>query len=173
LERARPFTLHRNEWGSSMIDIQIPGFKHVAVEYLVLDFNGTIACDGVISEGTLQLLTGLSRNVEIHILTADTHGNAASACRDLPCRLVVLSEGNQDVAKRDYVRKLGKDRAVCIGNGRNDRLMVGEAAVGIAIIGEEGASAETVRNADVVCRSASEALSLLVNPRRLVATLRA
>jgi hypothetical protein len=30
----------------------------------------------------------------------------------------------------DYVRKLGTDRAVCIGNGRNDRLMVGEAAVG-------------------------------------------
>jgi hypothetical protein len=72
----------------------------------------------------------------------------------------------------DYVRKLGTDRAVCIGNGRNDRLMVGKAAVGIAIIGEEGASAETVRNADVVCRSAREALSLLVNSRRLVATLR-
>jgi soluble P-type ATPase len=172
LKRARPFTLHRNEWGSSMIDIQIPGFKHVAVEYLTLDFNGTIACDGVISEGTLQLLTVLSRNVEIHILTADTHGNAASACQDLPCRLVVLPEGDQDVAKRDYVRKLGADRTVCIGNGRNDRLMVGEAAVGIAIIGEEGAATETIRNADVVCRSASEALSLLVNPRRLVATLR-
>jgi len=50
--------------------------------------------------------------------------------------------------------------------------MVEETAIGIAVIGEEGASAETVLNADVVCRSASEALSLLVNPRRLVATLR-
>ena len=67
---------------------------------------------------------------------------------------------------------LQKVRSTCIGNGRNDRLMVGEAAAGIAIIGEEGASAETVQNADVVCRSASEALSLLVSPRRLVATLR-
>jgi len=155
-----------------MIDIQIPGFKHVAVEYLVLDFNGTIACDGVISESTLQLMTVLSRNVEIHVLTADTHGNAAAACAGLPCRLVVLPEGDQDVAKRDYVRELGTERSVCIGNGRNDRLMVGEAAVGIAMIGEEGASAETVRNADVVCRSASEALSLLIYPLRLVATLR-
>jgi soluble P-type ATPase len=67
---------------------------------------------------------------------------------------------------------LQKVRSTCIGNGRNDRLMVGEAAARIAIIGEEGASAETVQNADVVCRSASEALFLLVNPRRLVATLR-
>jgi soluble P-type ATPase len=50
--------------------------------------------------------------------------------------------------------------------------MVGEAAVGIAIIGEEGTSAETVRNADVVCRSASDALSLLIYPLRLMATLR-
>lgn len=155
-----------------MIDIQIPGFKHVRVEYLVLDFNGTIACDGVIPAGVRGLLETLSRSIEIHVLTADTHGNAAAACAGLPCRLVVLPEGDQDVAKRDYVRELGTERSVCVGNGRNDRLMVGEAAVGIAMIGEEGASAETVRNADAVCRSASEALSLLIYPLRLVATLR-
>ena len=155
-----------------MIDIGIPGFKQVVLEHLVLDFNGTLACDGVLAEGVRDLLVLLSQDLRIHILTADTHGNAAAECEGLPCGLVVLPEGDQDVSKREYVRKLGTDRAVCIGNGRNDRLMVGEAAVGIAISGEEGASAETVRNADVVCRSASEALSLLVNPRRLVATLR-
>ena len=155
-----------------MIDIHIPGFKQMVLEHLVLDFNGTLACDGILAEGVRDLLVSLSRDLEIHVVTADTHGNAAAACDGLPCRMVVLPEGEQDAAKLDYVRTLGAGRVVCIGNGRNDRLMVGEAAVGIAIIGGEGASAETVRNADVVCRSAREALSLLVNPRRLVATLR-
>ncbi len=156
-----------------MIEIRIPGFKHVQVEHLVLDFNGTVACDGIPAEGIHDLILSLSRDVTIHILTADTHGNTASACQGLPCRMIVLHEGGQDIAKRDYVRKLGADRTVCIGNGRNDRLMVREAVIGIAVIGEEGASGETMTGADVVCRSALEALSLLRFPMRLVATLRA
>lgn len=158
--------------GLTMIDIRIPGFKRVQAEHLVIDFNGTLACDGILSDGVRDLLTQLSRDLEIHVVTADTHGNAAGACAGLPCGLVVLPEGDQDVSKRDYVRKLGAGRTVCIGNGRNDRLMVREAAIGICVIGEEGASAETVAAAHVVCRSAGEALSLLVHTKRLVATLR-
>lgn len=155
-----------------MVEIRIPGFKHLKVEHLVLDFNGTIACDGVISDGVRELLDVLSRDVKIHILTADTHGNAAGACQGLPCELIVLPGGAEDVAKKDYVRALGADRTVCIGNGRNDRLMVREAAIGIAVIGEEGASADTVQHAHVVCRSAAKALALVRFPARLVATLR-
>jgi soluble P-type ATPase len=155
-----------------MVEIRIPGFKHLKVEHLVLDFNGTIACDGVISDSVRELLDVLSRDVKIHILTADTHGNAADACQGLPCDLIVLPEGDQDVAKRDYVRGLGAERTVCIGNGRNDRLMVREAVVGIALIGEEGASAETMLGADVVCGNIRDALTLLLQPKRLIATLR-
>ncbi len=155
-----------------MIDIRIPGFGQVALEHLVLDFNGTLACDGILSDGVRDLLVQLSRDLEIHVVTADTHGNAAFACNGLPCRLVVLPEGGQDVSKRDYVRTLGAERTACIGNGRNDRLMVREAAIGICVIGKEGASAETAAAAQVVCRSAGEALSLLVHTKRLVATLR-
>lgn len=155
-----------------MIEIRIPGFKQMVLENLVLDFNGTVACDGILAEGVRDLLVQLSRDLSIHILTADTHGNAAAACKGLPCRLVVLPEGDEDVAKRDYVRKLGAGRTVCIGNGRNDRFMVREAAIGICVIGEEGASAETAAAAHVVCRSAGEALSLMVHTGRLSATLR-
>ena len=106
-----------------------PGVRQMMLEHLVLDFNGTLACDGVLAEGVRDLLVLLSRNLEIHVVTADTHGNAASACQDLPCQLVVLPEGEQDAAKLDYLRTLGAGRVVCIGNGRNDRLMVGEAVL--------------------------------------------
>jgi soluble P-type ATPase len=59
-----------------------------------------------------------------------------------------------------------------VGNGRNDRLMLQEAIIGIAVTQEEGASAATLQNADVVCQSIRDALALLLNTTRMVATLR-
>ena len=58
------------------------------------------------------------------------------------------------------------------GNGRNDRKMLKAAALGIAVIQREGAAAETVAAADVVSSSILDALELLQNPKRLLATLR-
>lgn len=46
------------------------------------------------------------------------------------------------------------------------------AGLGIAVIGGEGASAETLRAADAIVRSIGEALDLVASPERLVATLR-
>jgi len=52
-----------------MIEIRIPGFKQVTVETLVLDFNGTPACDGVLAEGARDRFVSLSRRIESHILS--------------------------------------------------------------------------------------------------------
>ena len=46
------------------------------------------------------------------------------------------------------------------------------AALGLAVIQREGAAAETLNAADVVCGDILSALELLTNPLRLVATLR-
>ena len=59
-----------------------------------------------------------------------------------------------------------------MGNGRNDRLMLKEAALGVAVMLAEGVFTETLTAADVVCRDILDALNLLTNPLRLVATLR-
>jgi soluble P-type ATPase len=50
--------------------------------------------------------------------------------------------------------------------------MLKEAALGIAVILEEGAAAQTLVSANVVCASIVSALDLLRNPLRLTATLR-
>jgi soluble P-type ATPase len=84
----------------------------------------------------------------------------------------VLPPEAQDEGKKNYVKELGADKTVCIGNGRNDRLMLREAALGIAVVLEEGAATETVLASDVVCTDAASALGLLLNPLRLAATLR-
>ncbi len=64
-------------------------------------------------------------------------------------------------------------RVVAIGNGRNDRMMLDAAALGIAVCGAEGAAAETLEAADIVVGRIVDALDLLLHPKRLVATLRA
>ena len=155
-----------------MIKIDIPGHKTLKLSHLVLDHNGTLACDGNLLRGVGELLEKLSAGLEIHVLTADTFGKAKEALEGVPCRLSVLAQEAQDTEKLKYVKGLGADQCACIGNGRNDRLMVKGAALGIAVVQEEGAAAETILAADVVSPDIVSALNLLVNPLRLVATLR-
>ena len=59
-----------------------------------------------------------------------------------------------------------------MGNGANDAAMLDAAALGVAVIGPEGAAGAAVRVADVVCGSVLGALDLLHDERALRATLR-
>lgn len=155
-----------------MIEVAIPGYRAVQLEHLVLDYNGTLAVDGEPMPGVTDALKGLAERLEVHVLTADTFGKVRSRLKDVPCKLSVLPVENQDTGKLEYVKALGAERTVCMGNGRNDRLMLKEAALGVAVILEEGVAVETLTSADVVCTSILSALELLTNPLRLTATLR-
>ena len=155
-----------------MIEIEIPGYKHLQLKQLVLDHNGTLACDGILINGVKECLEKLADDLQIHILTADTFGKARSQLEGVSCSLSILPTGNQDVGKLDYVKGLGCEHTVCIGNGRNDRLMLKEAVLGIAVVLQEGVSVATLTSADVVCTSIVSALELLRHPLRLTATLR-
>ena len=156
-----------------MIEISIPGFAPLALQHLVLDFNGTLAVDGRLLPSVEERLIGLAERLQLHVVTADTFGHAAEALRGIPCTLSILTDARQAEGKLAYVRQLGATTCVCIGNGLNDRLMLTEAALGIAVIQEEGAAVATLVAADVTTTSISAALDLLINPLRLIATLRA
>lgn len=156
-----------------MIEVNIPDFGQLALDYLVLDFNGTLAVDGRLLPTVASQLNSLAEQLKIIVLTADTFGSAREALADVSCELMVLPPGNQTVGKRDIVRGLGVARCVCVGNGRNDQLMLQEAALGIAVMQAEGTAVATLQTADIVIPSISDALELLSHPRRLIATLRA
>jgi soluble P-type ATPase len=83
------------------------------------------------------------------------------------------SPERQALAKQAYVERLGAAQAVCIGNGRNDSLMLSCAALGIAVSGKEGAAVAAVSAADLLVPDIVDALDLLQHPRRLLASLRA
>jgi len=155
-----------------MIEVNIPGFGDLALEHLVLDYNGTLALDGKLLPGVTEVLGSLEKELVIHIVTADTFGLAAKQLSRLPGELTILPGENQQEAKLEFIRKLGPRNVVAIGNGRNDAKMLAEAAIGITVIQREGAAASALASSDIVTNSFWEALELLRNPRRLIATLR-
>ncbi len=155
-----------------MIHISIPGFGNFAITDIVMDYNGTIGLDGKLFEGLSEKLNELSREVNLHVVTADTFGLAAGEMEEVQCTLQILGKENQKQAKLEYIISLGLENTVTIGNGRNDSLMLENAAVGIAVLQEEGAASETIFAADVVCRNIFDALGLFFHPKRLIATLR-
>lgn len=155
-----------------MIEIEIPGDKTIHATHLVLDFNGTLAVDGRLIEGVADRLVRLSEDLEVHVLTADTFGTVRKELSGQPVTLKVIDPAGQDRQKADYVRMLGADRVIAIGNGRNDELMLRESALGIGVIQAEGAYAPILNISQVVCTSVTDALDLLLKPGRLAATLR-
>ncbi|MEJ2699852.1 MAG: ATPase P [Desulfuromonadales bacterium] len=156
-----------------MLHITIPGYGNLRLRHLVLDFNGTLACDGRLLPGVRERLDLLAETLKIHVLTADTFGRATKEMSAIPCELAVLPPENQDGAKRRYLEPLGPEAVVAVGNGRNDRGMLEAAALGLAVVQAEGAAVETILAADVVVPDILAALDLLAKPMRLTATLRA
>ncbi len=155
-----------------MIQIQIPGRDALTLKHLVLDYNGTLAFDGNLFKQLNEELNLLAGKLKIHIITADTFGSVAESVKNINCTVHIITKEKQSKQKEDYISKLGASNVCAIGNGNNDALMLKKANLGIALIQNEGAATKTILNADIVCHSIFDALGLLHNPQRLIATLR-
>lgn len=155
-----------------MIEIEVPGFIRYQLQHIVLDVNGTIAKDGQLLEGVKELFAELSSKLDIHLVTADTHGGQKVIDETLGLTAVRIESQNQVKAKLDYIQQLGVDKVVAVGNGANDSAMLEHAALGIIILGPEGAAVESLLKAKVVVPDIRAALELLLHPKRLMATLR-
>jgi P-type E1-E2 ATPase len=155
-----------------MIEINIPGRGLLRLEHLVTDVNGTLAIDGQLIAGLAKQISALSDRLTIHMLTADTHGKQAVIDHQLNLTAVRIQPGNETEQKADYVRRLGTDTVVAIGQGANDAEMLKHAALGICIMSQEGTAVETLLAADLFMPTISSALELLDKPLRIIASLR-
>ena len=152
---------------------EIGGREPLEIENLLLDFNGTLAQGGAISEETKALLKQLAVLFNIFVATADTRGNAAAECEGLPVKLLELpAKMPEDRAKLQLLEELGGENTAAFGNGRNDALMLGRAALGVCVLGREGAHKMAVAAAQVMVNSIEDGLRLAGEPERLIATLR-
>ena len=155
-----------------MIEINIPGRGTLRLEHLVTDVNGTLAIDGQLIAGVAKQISALSDRLTIHMLTADTHGRQALIDQQLNLTAVRIQPGNEAEQKADYVRRLGADSVVALGQGANDANMLKEAALGICVMSQQGLATETLLSAVLVMPSISAALELLDRPLRIIASLR-
>jgi soluble P-type ATPase len=152
------------------LTIEIPGRPALELGHLLLDLNGTLTDRGELIDGVGDRLSQLGRHLELHALSADTFGTLGELAGELPVTPHRISTGAD---KLEFLEALGAQRCAALGNGTNDVAMLSGAAFAIAVIGPEGASAAALAAADVVCRSIIDALDLLLDPRAIVATLRA
>ena len=155
-----------------MIELNIPGRGVVQIDHLVSDVNGTLALDGRLIEGVAGALLRLSDRIQIHLLTADTHGRQDIIDQQLGVQAIRINPGGESEAKAAYVRQLGSESVISLGQGMNDAGMIREAVIGICILSPEGLASETLQAADLVLPDILSALSLLEKPMRLVASLR-
>jgi soluble P-type ATPase len=86
--------------------------------------------------------------------------------------VVIISPGDQARQKQQFIAALGADHTLCAGNGVNDVLMLKHAAIGIAVLQEEGLAAGALAAADLVMKDILDVFALLNTPERIMATLR-
>jgi soluble P-type ATPase len=155
-----------------MISIDIPGWGNMEVENVVLDLNGTIATDGKIPSEVKKKINALAGQVKIYVLTADTQGTATEEIREMKVELIKIEGKDSKEGKFDFLKSLDLEKTIAMGNGNNDQFILKEAGIGIAILGDEGISVIALKQADIMVKNISDALDLLLKPKRLMATLR-
>lgn len=155
-----------------MIRLEIPGSGFLELEHFVTDFSGTLSEDGALLPEIKDKLNELSGKLKIHVLTSDTFGRAKKELEGVNCTLHVLEGKGHTIQKEKYVINLGADKVVAFGNGNNDALMLMAARLGIAVCLREGCSKKAIEASQVLVKSPTDAIDLLLLPKRLIATLR-
>ena len=158
------------------LEIDLPCGVFYDLSNLVLDLNGTLTVDGKFIDGVEQRLRELSNILNVYLLTADTNQTADDILEPLRIETSIkvhkLDSGRGDIQKLHFLEKLGRERTAAIGNGCNDALLLKEAALGICVIGPEGASMEALSASQAVFLNICDALDIFLKKNRMIATLR-
>ncbi len=155
-----------------MIDLNIPGITNVKIENVVFDMNGTLSENGLIKESVKGLLNELSKHAAIYIITSDTFGSANESVKGINAKLYIIKGDNSAQKKKEMVYKLGYSKTAVIGNGYNDYAMFKQGVIGIGIMESEGLAVKAALHCDIIVTKIENAINLLLNPKKLVATLR-
>lgn len=159
-------------WEVNMIQVSIPGWGDLDIEYLVVDYNGTCAFDGKMKENAREMLQKVARYIKVFIITADSYGNIDTEGNTIDFSIIKVGKEDTGNDKGRIIRELGPEKVAAIGNGANDTQMLREAALGIGVIGDEGIASSLVKEADIIVKDITDALGIILHPERLLATLR-
>jgi soluble P-type ATPase len=154
-----------------MITILRSGQEPLEIDFILLDFEGTLASDRRVHPKAKDRINLLSKQTKIYILTKEEKILMEEIFKKVKAEIIYLMEGEASQQKLDLLRQLGASRTVAIGNGVDDVPMIEEAGLGISVMGKEGTFSETMKKADVVFMNILDALDFLLKPLRPKATL--
>lgn len=154
-----------------MIPIQRPGREPLEIEFILLDFEGTLAQDRRVHPKVKDKINLLSKRTKIYILKKGEKEVTNETLEKVKAEVFYIKEGEASQQKLNLLRQLGAMRTVAIGNGTDDVSMIEEAGLGICVIGKEGAAVEVLKKADLVVTNILDALDFLLKPLRQKATL--
>jgi soluble P-type ATPase len=154
-----------------MISIERPGQGNLEIEFILIDFEGTLASDCRVHPKAKDKINLLSKRVKIYILTKGDKEPLMEILRKVKAEVIHLTEGEASQGKLNLLRQLGANKTVAIGNGVDDISMIEEAGLGICVISKEGTAGEMIQKADVVVSNILDALDFLLKPLRHRATL--
>jgi soluble P-type ATPase len=151
--------------------ITVPGWGSAELENLVLDLNGTLTESGDFIPGVIDYLEKMrAEGFRIYVLSGDTRG-AIKQGLEKPADVEAVITRTAD-EKKDFVESIGAERTVCVGNGNIDAEMFKAARLSICTIQAEGATLQAMLAADIVVTHINQAFEILLDPSKMIATLR-
>jgi soluble P-type ATPase len=154
-----------------MIAIHRPGQNPLEIEFILIDFEGTLAWDCRVHPKAKDKINLLSKRAKIYILVKEEKELVEERLRRVKAEIFYSTKGEPSRRKLDLLRQLGPTRTIAIGNGLDDAPIIEEAGFSICVIGKEGTSIEAMKKADVVVSNIVDALDFLLKPLRQKATL--
>ena len=147
----------------------IPGVRTFNIKNIFIDYNGTIATDGVLHKGLLKQLDLLALEFNVFILTGDTFGTVKNTFEHTSIEVIIAHTAYDKLME---VKKRHPEDSVAIGNGSIDHKMFDAAGISFCVIGREGASYKAIAHADIVVTDFEHVLEMIKQPKKIIATLK-
>lgn len=148
--------------------IHIPNIGSFDIHSILLDYNGTIAKSGQPLD-IKERLVQLSKIYKIYVITGDTYGAVREQLKDYPVECIIAYTADE---KEAFIETVHPENCIAIGNGNIDHKMLKKAALGIAVLEDEGVSAKAIQNSDLLVKSIDHAFDMIDDPKKLIATLK-
>ncbi len=147
----------------------IPGVRTFNIKNIFIDYNGTIACDGVLHKGLIKQLELLALEFNVFILTGDTFGTVQDTFNNTAIEVILAYTA---LDKLMAVKKRHPDDSIAIGNGSIDYKMFDAVGISFCVVGREGASYKAISHADIIVTEFEHVLEMIKQPKKIIATLK-
>ena len=148
----------------------IPGQGQLEIKTIILDLNGTLSVAGSVPDGVKERLDQLkAKGFKVLFFTGNTRNDADDLATSLGIDWKLAKDAG---GKRDLALGLEPETCASIGNGLIDLELMKTVKLRIVTLQAEGVHIQTMLSSDIVVPNINDALDLLIDEQRLIATLR-